>query len=294
MIPFMTEAIYRNLVCSIDKTAPESVHFCDFPEVNEAWIDRDLEKDMEAVQSIVVLGRACRNTANCKQRQPLARMYVKADLTWKDASGCEREGMSGFYTEIIADELNVKEIAFTHELDSFISYNFKPQLKTLGKRFGSRLNDLKEALANLDGAAAMAQLADTGVLKLAVGGVEEEIAKEDLLIETSQMGGYVTEENGGYAIVLDTNLTEELIEEGNVREIISKLQTMRKDAGFEVMDHICVYTAGNTEIEAVMKRNEAELKRVVLAEEIVYGQTDGFVKEWNLNGKDVTFAVKKL
>lgn len=294
MIPFMTEAIYRNLVCSIDKTAPESVHFCDFPEVNEAWVDRDLEKDMEAVQSIVVLGRACRNTANCKQRQPLACMYVKADLTWKDGSGCEREGMSGFYTEIIADELNVKEIAFTHELDSFISYNFKPQLKTLGKRFGSRLNDLKEALANLNGAAAMAQLADTGVLKLAVGSVEEEIAKEDLLIETSRMGGYVTEENGGYAVVLDTNLTEELIEEGNVREIISKLQTMRKDAGFEVMDHICVYASGSAEIEEVMKRNEAELKRVVLAEEIVYGRTEGFAREWNLNGKDVTFAVKKL
>ncbi len=294
MIPFMTEAIYRNLVCSIDKTAPESVHFCDFPEVNEAWIDKALEKDMEAVQSIVVLGRACRNTANCKQRQPLACMYVKADLTWKDGSGCEREGMSGFYTEIIADELNVKEIAFTHELDSFISYNFKPQLKTLGKRFGSRLNDLKEALANLNGAAAMAQLADTGVLKLAVGSVEEEIAKEDLLIETSRMGGYVTEENGGYAVVLDTNLTEELIEEGNVREIISKLQTMRKDAGFEVMDHICVYASGSAEIEEVMKRNEAELKRVVLAEEIVYGRTEGFAREWNLNGKDVTFAVKKL
>ena len=294
MIPFMTEAIYRNLVCSIDKSAFESVHLCNFPEVNEAWIDRELEKDMDAVQSIVVLGRACRNTANCKQRQPLARMYVKADLTWEDTSGCGHEGMSGFYTEIIADELNVKEIVFTHQLDNFIAYNFKPQLKTLGKRFGSRLNALKEALANLDGAGAMAQLAESGVLKLAVGGVEEEIAKEDLLIETSQMGGYVTEENGGYSVVLDTNLTDELIEEGNVREIISKLQTMRKDAGFEVMDRICVYAAGNSEIEAVMRRNEPELKRVVLAEEIVYGQTEGFAKEWNLNGKDVTFAVKKL
>ena len=294
MIPFMTESIYLNLVRSIDKTAPESVHLCDFPKADEAWIDKELEKDMEAVLNIVVLGRACRNTANCKQRQPLARMYVKTDLRWADASGCEREGMSDFYTEIILDELNVKEIVFTHQLDQFISYTFKPQLKTLGKRFGSRLNALKETLANLDGAAAMAMISESGALTLNVDGVEEEIAKEDLLIETNKKGGYVTEENGAYAVVLDTNLTEELIEEGYVREVISKLQTMRKEAGFEVMDRIQVYAEGDAEVKEMMRKNEVELKRVVLADEIVYGTPEGFTKNWNLNGKDVTFAVKRV
>ncbi len=297
MVPFMTEAIYRNLVCSIDKAAPESVHLCDFPEVHEEWVDAKLEKDMDAVLNIVVLGRACRNTANCKQRQPLACMYVKQDAKEENAAGQENGngfGLSDFYTEIIADELNVKKVVFTQDVGEFTAYNFKPQLKTLGKRFGSRLNALKEVLSGLDGAAAMAELSATGSLTLTVGGVQEVIAKEDLLIETAQKGGYVTEEDHGYAVVLDTNLTPELIEEGYVRETISKLQTMRKDAGFEVMDHICVYVSGNTEIEAIMKKNEAEIKRVVLADEIVYGTPESFVKEWNLNGKDVTFGVKKM
>ncbi|MBQ9119024.1 MAG: isoleucine--tRNA ligase [Lachnospiraceae bacterium] len=294
MIPFMTEDIYRNLVCSIDKSAPESIHLCDFPEVKEAWIDAELEKDMEAVLDIVVLGRACRNTANTKQRQPLAHMYVKSDLTYTDAAGNTAEGMSEFYKEIIADELNVKEVLFTSDVRSFTDYTFKPQLKTLGRRFGSRLNALKAVLSELDGNAAMDELNAKGTLTVTVEGVAEELANEDLLIETAQKEGYVTNADKGMTVVLDTNLTEELIEEGYVREIISKIQTMRKDAGFEVMDHIKVYETGSAEIEAILKKNEAEIKQVVLADEIVLGKAEGFTKDWNLNGKDVTLGVERV
>ncbi len=288
MIPFMTEAIYRNLVCSIDKTAPESIHLCDFPKVNEAWINQKLEEDMKAVLAIVVLGRACRNTANCKQRQPLARMYVKSDA--KTGS----DGMSDFYKEIIADELNVKEVIFTQDVGSFTSYHFKPQLKTLGKRFGSRLNALKEVLAGLDGAVAVKELSEAGALTVTVGDTKETLAEEDLLIETSQKEGYITNADGGYTVVLDTNLTEALIEEGYVREVISKLQTMRKEAGFEVMDRIRVCAAGSASVLGMIKKNEAQIALVVLADEIVYGSTQGFCKDWNLNGEEVTFGVEKI
>ena len=283
MIPFMTEEIYRNLVCSLDASAPESVHLCDFPTVEEAWIDKKLEQDMDEVLQIVVLGRACRNNANLKQRQPLAQMYVKAE-----------QELPEFFREIVADELNVKAVEFTTDVRSFTSYTFKPQLKTLGKRFGSRLNALREVLNSLDGNAAMDSLNETGKVTVLVEGTEEELATDDLLIEAAQKEGYVSDSDHGITVVLDTNLTDALIEEGFVRELISKVQTMRKESDFEVMDHIIVYVNGNAKLEELMKKNEAEIKSVVLAEEVVTGAMDGITKEWNLNGEDVTIGVKRL
>ena len=283
MIPFMTESIYRNLVCSIDKTAPISIHLCDFPTVNEAWIDKDLEADMKELLEIVVLGRACRNTANIKNRQPIGTMYVKAE-----------KKMSEFYTDIIADELNVKEVKFADDVESFISYSFKPQLRTVGPKYGKLLGGIRQALTDINGTAAMNELRTNGVLKLDINGNDVELTEEDLLIETAQTEGYVSESDGETSVVLDTNLTPELIEEGFVREIISKIQTMRKEAGFEVMDKIVVYAHGNDKIQDVMKAHEDEIKSEVLADEMVLGETDGYVKEWNINKEAVTMGVKKL
>ena len=283
MIPFMTEDIYQNLVRSVDKDAPESIHLCDFPTVNEAWIDKDLEADMKELLEIVVLGRACRNTANIKNRQPIGTMYVKAE-----------KKMSEFYTDIIADELNVKEVKFADDVESFISYSFKPQLRTVGPKYGKLLGGIRQALTDINGTAAMNELRTNGVLKLDINGNDVELTEEDLLIETAQTEGYVSESDGETSVVLDTNLTPELIEEGFVREIISKIQTMRKEAGFEVMDKIVVYAHGNDKIQEVMKAHEDEIKSEVLADEMVLGQTDGYVKEWNINKEAVTMGVKKL
>ena len=283
MIPFMTEDIYQNLVRSVDKDAPESIHLCDFPTVNEAWIDKDLEADMKELLEIVVLGRACRNTANIKNRQPIGTMYVKAE-----------KKMSEFYTDIIADELNVKEVKFADDVESFISYSFKPQLRTVGPKYGKLLGGIRQALTDINGTAAMNELRTNGVLKLDINGNDVELTEEDLLIETAQTEGYVSESDGETSVVLDTNLTPELIEEGFVREIISKIQTMRKEAGFEVMDKIVVYAYGNDKIQDVMKAHEDEIKSEVLADEMVLGQTDGYVKEWNINKEAVTMGVKKL
>ena len=283
MIPFMTEDMYQNLVRSVDKDAPESIHLCDFPTVNEAWIDKDLEADMKELLEIVVLGRACRNTANIKNRQPIGTMYVKAE-----------KKMSEFYTDIIADELNVKEVKFADDVESFISYSFKPQLRTVGPKYGKLLGGIKQALTDIDGTAAMKELRGNGVLKLDINGNDVELTEEDLLIETAQTEGYVSESDGETSVVLDTNLTPELIEEGFVREIISKIQTMRKEAGFEVMDKIVVYAHGNDKIQDVMKAHEDEIKSEVLADEMVLGETDGYVKEWNINKEAVTMGVKKL
>ena len=284
MIPFMTEDIYRNLVCSIDKSQPESVHLCDFPEVKEEWIDTKLEKDMEEVLDIVVLGRACRNTANIKNRQPIGKMYVKAGSS-----------LSDFYKEIIAEELNVKEVAFTEDVRDFTSYSFKPQLKTLGRRFGKQLNALKEVLAGLCGNKAMDELNEKGTLTISLDGKEEVLEKEDLLIEAAQMEGYVSDSDYGITVVLDTKLTEELLEEGFVYEIISKLQTMRKEAGFEVMDHITVYEDGNEKVRGILTKAADSIKAKVLADEIVTGNMEGAVssREWNINGEKVTLGVKK-
>ena len=283
MIPFMTEDIYQNLVRSVDKDAPESIHLCDFPTVNEAWIDKDLEADMKELLEIVVLGRACRNTANIKNRQPIGTMYVKAE-----------KKMSEFYTDIIADELNVKEVKFADDIESFISYSFKPQLRTVGPKYGKLLGGIRQALTDINGTAAMNELRTNGVLKLDINGNDVELTEEDLLIETAQTEGYVSESDGETSVVLDTNLTPELIEEGFVREIISKIQTMRKEAGFEVMDKIVVYAHGNDKIQDVMKTHEDEIKSEVLADEMVLGETDGYVKEWNINKEAVTMGVKKL
>ena len=283
MIPFMTEDMYQNLVRSVDKDAPESIHLCDFPTVNEAWIDKDLEADMKELLEIVVLGRACRNTANIKNRQPIGTMYVKAE-----------KKMGEFYTDIIADELNIKEVKFADDVESFISYSFKPQLRTVGPKYGKLLGGIKQALTDIDGTAAMKELRGNGVLKLDINGNDVELTEEDLLIETAQTEGYVSESDGETSVVLDTNLTPELIEEGFVREIISKIQTMRKEAGFEVMDKIKVYAHGNDKIQEVMKAHEDEIKSEVLADEMVLGETDGYVKEWNINKETVTMGVKKL
>ena len=283
MIPFMTEDIYQNLVRSVDKDAPESIHLCDFPTVNEAWIDKDLEADMKELLEIVVLGRACRNTANIKNRQPIGTMYVKAE-----------KKMSEFYTDIIADELNVKEVKFADDVESFISYSFKPQLRTVGPKYGKLLGGIRQALTDINGTAAMNELRTNGVLKLDINGNDVELTEEDLLIETAQTEGYVSESDGETSVVLDTNLTPKLIEEGFVREIISKIQTMRKEAGFEVMDKIVVYAHGNDKIQDVMKAHEDEIKSEVLADEMVLGETDGYVKEWNINKEAVTMGVKKL
>ena len=283
MIPFMTEDMYQNLVRSVDKDAPESIHLCDFPTVNEAWIDKDLEADMKELLEIVVLGRACRNTANIKNRQPIGTMYVKAE-----------KKMSEFYTDIIADELNVKEVKFADDVESFISYSFKPQLRTVGPKYGKLLGGIRQALTDINGTAAMNELRTNGVLKLDINGNDVELTEEDLLIETAQTEGYVSESDGETSVVLDTNLTPELIEEGFVREIISKIQTMRKEAGFEVMDKIVVYAHGNDKIQDVMKAHEDEIKSEVLADEMVLGETDGYVKEWNINKEAVTMGVKKL
>lgn len=282
-IPFMAEDIYRNLVLHVNKNAPESVHFCDYPACNEAYIDKELEVNMEEVLEIVVLGRGCRNTANIKNRQPIGNMYVKAE-----------KGLSDFYKEIVEEELNVKSVAFTDDVRNFTSYTFKPQLRTLGKRFGKELNDLKALLSEMDGNKAMDELQETGQLKITLNGREEALEKDDLLIEAAQMEGYVSNSDQGITVVLDTNLTEELMEEGFVREIISKIQTMRKEAGFEVMDHIKIYQDKNNNIQNIMKKNGEQIQSEVLAEEIIFGTTAGYEKEWNLNGEKVSLGVEKV
>ena len=284
MIPFMTESIYQNLVCGLNKSAPESIHLCDFPAVNEQWIDADLEAKMDELLQIVVLGRACRNNANIKNRQPIGKMYVKA----------EGEELPAYYQEIIADELNVKEVVFTQDVKDFSSYSFKPQLRTLGRRFGARINALKEVLASLDGNKAMEELNTTGTLKVVVDGTEESLEKEDLLIETAQLEGYMSETDRGITVVLDTNLTPELIEEGFVREVISKIQTMRKEADFQVMDHICVYQQGNDTIRDIIEKNADQIKEEVLADEICLDRMDGHTASWKINGEEVTLGVSKV
>ncbi len=283
MIPFMTEDIYRNLVCSIDPSAPESVHLCDFPEVDEAHIDKQLEADMEVVLEAVVIGRACRNTANIKNRQPIGKMYIKAG-----------KELSDFYVNIIRDELNVKEAELTDDVSKLTTYSFKPQLKTLGRRFGKKINDVRQILAELDGQAAMAELNEKGTLTIQVDGQDEALEKDDLLIEAAQMEGYVSDTDRGITVVLDTNLTPELLEEGFVREIISKVQTMRKDAGFEVMDPIRVSMQDNDKVQQVISSNEAQIKSEVLADEVAYNGAKGFTKEWSINGEKVTLGVEKL
>ena len=283
MIPFMTEDIYQNLVKSIDASTPESIHLCDFPEVHENWIDPKMEEDMADLLEIVVMGRAARNTANIKNRQPIGTMYVKSEFQ-----------LSEFYKEIIEDELNVKEVVFKDDIADFISYSFKPQMRTVGPKYGKLLNKIKTVLSELDGNKAMAELKSTSELKLDIDGQEIVLLEEDLLIDMAQMEGYVSESDHTITVVLDTNLTPELIEEGFVRELVSKIQTMRKEAGFEVMDKIRVYAKDNDKIVDIMKNHGDEIKSEVLAEDIVTGETKGYEKEWNINSEKVTMAVERI
>ena len=282
MIPFMTEDIYRNLVCSVDKAAPESVHLCDFPEVHEEMIDRELEAAMEEILDIVVLGRAARNTAGIKNRQPIGTMYVHAE-----------HELEAVYQNIIADELNVKEILFKEDLSAFTSYTFKPQLKTVGPKYGKLLNGIRAHLAKIDGRKAMEELDTSGSLSFDIDGQSVVLLKDDLLIDMAQMEGYVTEADSRVTVVLCTNLSEELVEEGFVREIISKIQTMRKEAGYEVMDRIHVYSRGNDRIQGLMERHKDEICKDVMASGILFAQAEGYVKEWNINGETVTLGVEK-
>ncbi len=282
MIPFMTEDIYRNLVCSVDKNAPESVHLCDFPTVHEEMINEDLEAAMEEILDIVVLGRAARNTANIKNRQPIGTMYV-----------CSNVELAGDYRTIILDELNVKELVFRKDLSEFTSYTFKPQLKTVGPKYGKLLNGIRTHLTEMDGRKAMEVLETTGSLSFDISGSNVVLSKEDLLIDMAQMEGYVTEADNRVTVVLCTDLSEELIEEGFVREIISKIQTMRKEAGYEVMDRIHVSSSGNSRIQDLMERHGEEIRKDVMASDILFAETKGYVKEWNINGETVTLGVEK-
>lgn len=293
MIPFMAEDIYRNLVCSIDKEAPESVHLCDFPVAEETWIDRKLEEDMEEVLKVVVMGRACRNVANIKNRQPIGMMFVKAPME-----------LDSFYQDIIKDELNVKEVKFTDDVRDFTTYTFKPQLRTVGPKYGKQLGGIRKELEALDGNQAMDDLNAQGLLKFDVDGVNVELSKEDLLIEMSQKEGYISEADNTVTVVMDTHLTEELIEEGFVYEVISKIQTMRKEAGYEVMDHIEVATEKNKKLADIIGKNDVTIMGKVLADKIVPDAGDDFitgaagsgwsVKEWNVNGEEITIGIRKL
>ncbi len=282
MIPFMAEDIYRNLVGSVDKNAPMSIHLCSFPEVDEKLIDKKLEEEMDALLKIVVLGRAARNGSNRKNRQPLAKMYVKSDIE-----------LSGYFTEIIRDELNIKDVEFTSDVSGFISYSFKPQLKTLGPKFGKNLGEIRNLLSEIDGSAAKAELDETGFLTLNISCGEIKLEEADLLIDIKQKEGFFTVSENGITVAIDTTLTPELIEEGFVREVTSKIQTMRKEAGFDVMDHITVYVDGNDKVAEIVKTNEATIGHDVLCDKFVFEGTDGFTKEWDINGEKVTLSVAK-
>ncbi|MEG0706699.1 MAG: DUF5915 domain-containing protein, partial [Cellulosilyticaceae bacterium] len=282
-VPFMSDEIYKNLVRTNDESAPISVHLCDFPVANESMIDSELEKHMDQVLQIVVLGRACRNESNIKNRQPVGTMYVGATESLPEA-----------FASIVAEELNIKHVEFTSDASEFISYTFKPQMRTLGPKYGKQLNAIRTALTELDGSAAMTELDETGTLKLAIDGETIALTKEDLLISTAQKDGFMAQSEGGFTVVLDTNLTDELLEEGFVREIISKIQTMRKEANFEVQDHILVTYKDNAKIAEIMTRNNAEIASDVLANAVTEGDlADGYTKAWKVNGEDVILTVKR-
>ena len=283
MVPFITEEIYQNMVKSVDAAAPESIHLCDFPVANEAHIDKALEQDMDEVRHVVTMGHAARNAAAIKNRQPIGQMFVKA----------EKE-LSEFYVTIIEEELNVKKLTFTQDTSDFTTYSFKPQLRTVGPKYGKVLGQIKEYLSNVNGDEAMAELKSKGAITFTAGDTEVSLAEEDLLIETEEKGGFVTEADNKVTVVLDTNLTDELIKEGFVYEVISKIQNMRKDSGFEVMDHIRLAVNGNDKIAEVIKESESDISTKVLAETVLYGEVIGNAKEWNINGEKVTLSLEKV
>lgn len=284
MLPFITEEIYQNLVRSVNKESPESIHLCSYPEVNEKYINKELENKMDEVLDIVVLGRNARNSGNVKNRQPIATMYVLG------------EKLDDLYLDIIKDELNVKEVEFVSDVSKYTTYKFKPNFNTLRAKYGKLLGFISKELQTIDGHKTMEELNTNGKITLTINGENVELEKEDLLIETFKTEGYSVAFDKGLYVVLDTKLTPELIEEGYVREIVSKVQTMRKDAGFEVVDHIYFFVTGNENIKKIIENNETEIKKDLLAEEIVFDRLEEniFTKEWNINGEDVTFAVKKF
>ena len=283
MIPFMTEQIYQNLVRTVDSSAPESIHLCDYPACDESWVDAELEKQMDEVLKIVVMGRAARNNSGLKNRQPLSAMYVKAP-----------EELDAFCTGIVEDELNVKKVEFTADAERFVTYTFKPQLRTVGPKYGKLLGKIRQTLQTLDGQAAMKELKETGALHFDFDGAAVELKEEDLLIETGKSDRYVTEQDNVMTVVLDTLLTDELVEEGFVREIISKVQTMRKEAGFEVTDHIALSAEGSAKVLEILQRNRELIGSNVLADQMAEGAGKGYTKEWNLNGEQVTLSVERL
>ncbi len=283
MIPFLTEDIYQNLVRGLDKSAPESIHLCDFPVANEEYIDKDLEADMDEVLHVVVLGRAARNAANIKNRQPIGTMYIKAE-----------KPLSEFFVEIIKDELNVKDAQFKEDVSAFTSYSFKPQLRTVGPKYGKQLGGIKKYLSEVDGNQAMAELKEKGAVTFDVDGVTVSLAEEDLLIDMAQMEGYVSQQDNKVTVVLDTNLTPELVEEGFVREIVSKIQTMRKEADFQVTDKIAIYVDQNDVIAEIVRKKADSIQQDTLANEIFFGEMKGFTKEWNINGEKVVLGVVQV
>ena len=283
MVPFMSEEIYRNLVCSVDETAPESVHLCLYPEYDASRVDKQLEADMDEVLRVVTLGRAARNLANIKNRQPLQNLYTDAD-----------QGLGELYQDIIKQELNVKELSFLQDMSQFTAYTFKPQLKLLGKKLGKRLGELRNVLQELDGSAAKKELDATGELKVTLSDGEITLTAEELLIETAQKEGFTSISDRGLTVVLDTTLNDQLVEEGFVREIVSKLQSMRKDAGFNVTDHIEVYHQGSEKIAQVLRDNEASILHDVLGEACHYDSLDGYTAQWDVNGQQTSFGVKKV
>ncbi len=279
-IPFMTEQIYQNLVLSVDTDAPESVHLCDYPMVNPEFNFPEIEKDMDSIRKIVELGRACRNEANIKNRQPLSKLYIQST-----------ESINDDYISIILEELNIKEVAVTNDASEFISYNFKPQMRTMGPKYGKLMRPIFDEIAKMDGATVMDTL-NHGVLNLVVEGTGVEITKDDVLIETNQKDGFVSGSDQGFTVVLDTNLTDALVEEGFVREFISKVQTMRKDGGFEVTDRIHVQFSGSDKLADIVSANEAEIKGQLLADSLVVDSSAN-AKEWNINGEKVAIAITK-
>ncbi|MBR6326300.1 MAG: class I tRNA ligase family protein, partial [Lachnospiraceae bacterium] len=293
MIPFMTEEIYQNIVRSVDSSAPESIHLCDYPSVDESMIDPALERSMAKVLKIVVMGRACRNLSGIKNRQPVAKMFVKAPASAADEAA-DGTVLDTYFIEIIENELNIKSVEFTDDVREFTSYTFKPQLRTVGPKYGKQLGGIRTYLAELDGNAAMDELNEKGSLTFDVNGTSVSLEKEDLLIEMSQKEGYISQEDGGYTVVLDTNLTPELVEEGFVYELISKIQTMRKDSGFEVTDRIRVALSGNDRLMDVLRKNEKAVSDKVLAVEVLEGASLAHEKEWDINGEKAVIGVEKV
>ncbi|MBN2222191.1 MAG: class I tRNA ligase family protein, partial [Vallitaleaceae bacterium] len=281
-IPFMAEDIYRNLVVPFDASAPESVHFCDYPEYQDQLINHSVEKQMEILLKVVVSGRACRNGANIKNRQPLAKMFVKVE-----------DSLDENFIEIIREELNVKEVLMVDDVSEFTSYTFKPQLRTVGPKYGKYLNPIREFLSQVDGNHAMEELKEQGHLAVDFDGFEVTLTEDDLLIDSAKKEGYASDVDGPMTVVIDTHLTEELIEEGFVREIISKIQTMRKEADFEVIDHIVFGYQNNDELHSVIQKNKEIIAEETLTDEVVFGLFEGYQKNWDINGKNIDFVIRK-